>query len=161
MENEKPNIESLEDVIKYFEKLVAEYTLIKRFVFGLSEEILTGLSDADYPTLVLEPPTKKMAGDLAMGVFRIYKINFSVFSYAEKDDFEKQTEATIENELIAEQLIGRFANDFNLDLAVFTCVPVRGFTHDNVHGWRVSFDLEIEGTLCKDKNWIKKASAWQ
>lgn len=161
MENQKPTIEGLGDVITYLKKVTTEYTLIRNFIFGLSEEILTGMANTDYPALVLEPPTKEMEGTLESGFSRIYKINFSVFSYAEKDNFEKQTEVTIENEKISEQIIGRFASDFSLDLSAFTSVPVRGFTHDNVHGWRVSFDLQIEGTLCKDEKWSKKVTAWQ
>lgn len=145
-----PSVNNLSELISYMENQTTSLSLVNTFVFGGLREVMEKQHDANaYPMSVLPPPELKFRGDLD-SIQQVYTIELMVLQDVNLLDGIEYRTRIQDMESAAKQFVARFAVDFGLKPERFLMEPVEGMTHDNLHGWRVTFDLFLSTTLCID-----------
>lgn len=140
---------SITTIMNYFQGIVTAYTPLQSFHFG-EEELMSQQREITYPALLLMPPKKMFSGGLDATV-RHYKIDLIIMQNVDIDDYEGRKTAWANTEIHTEQLIAKLCIDYQLEPDDFVADPVSAFTHDNLFGWQLSFELPIFSTLCIDE----------
>ena len=140
----------MQTLIRFFETLPAQYPLVKYSIFGIVSELYNDQRDSmQYPAVVAEYPSMK--GELSHEENH-WSVNFTVFSYVEKFDWQNLRPTMVEMQRIAEQIVFRLYT--GVQIMGYTMVPVVGATHDHICGYRVELVVRMPAPCSLDENWI-------
>lgn len=146
---------SIADYIFYFQTLAKAHDNLQGFFF-MNESRLKSFqpSEIDYPILMLEVPTIFYSGD-SQDLKKVFKGSFSILANTLVDDEIYQDFVSNECETIAKDFIQKILDSekFIVEANDISCECVRGFTHDNLYGWRVMFSLEVSVSNCELDVW--------
>jgi len=152
---------SIAEYIFYFHTLAQAHDHVQGFFF-MNESRLKSFqpTEIEYPILMLECPTIFYSGD-GQDLKKVFKGSFSILATTEVDDDSYQDFVSNACETIAKDFIQKLVTTdaFVVEAPDISCECVRGFTHDNLYGWRVMFSLEVSVTSCELAVWNDKMVA--
>lgn len=117
------------------------------FVFGGDEETLVPQrkNDLVYPMLVCEFPTITFVGQDPTALQSWYNCTLSVIASAKKADLQDRVTQLAATEIklnaLMVDLVDRFGGSGQVSAS-----PITGFTHDNLFGWQIKFNVPT--SLC-------------
>ncbi len=141
----------ISEIVWYFKQLAAQHKNIRSFAY-MNEIRFMAMqpTEIDYPCLILFAPATMYDGTEGQAVKK-YHWSFCLFKYTKIDDTDEQDFVIDETETIVEDLIVRIVNEGvidTIDIKDFNSEIVKGYTHDNLYGWRVNFSFSIAMPDC-------------
>lgn len=143
-------IRNIGELVAYFKRRAAEHTHVNYFIFGDEENTLTDQrAKIGYPAFLLEIPSSSTEGESDQ--FKtVYNVVFHLVAFLERGKWDRRLYLWNQLETIAREYIQLISRDFGINFDAFSIEPVHGYTHDNLHGWQVSFALPTYQDNCFD-----------
>ena len=146
---------NIANFVHYFQRLAKAHNNLRGF-FYMNESRLKNFqpNKIEYPCMMFYAPTI-LCDNTDVSYKKIYKGSFAVLGYTEVDNFDYQDYVSNECDEIAHNIILKMYQEDTEGFIVadVSCELVKGFTHDNLYGWLVSFSLEVSENECEKDVW--------
>lgn len=146
---------NIANFVHYFQRLAKAHNNLRGF-FYMNESRLKNFqpNKIEYPCMMFYAPTV-LCDNNDVSYKKIYKGSFAVLGYTEVDNFDYQDYVSNECDEIVHDIVFKIYQEDREGFIVsdVSCELVRGFTHDNLYGWLVTFSLEIAQNECEKDVW--------